>query len=74
MANATAAKVRVLFEIIVFVVVVLYFLFIDLNQFLREVISLKTLKPNFGGTRELFVQIDQNDSDRLGLSGSVIQN
>ena len=51
-----------------------YFLFIDLNQFLREVISLKTLKPNFGGTRELFVQIDQNDSDRLGISSIVIQN
>ena len=74
MANATAAEVRVLVEIIVFVVVVLYFLFIDLNQFLREVISLKTLKPNFGGTRELFVQIDQNDSDRLGISSIVIQN
>ena len=74
MANATAAEGRVLVEIIVFVVVVLYFLFIDLNQFLREVISLKTLKPNFGGTRELFVQIDQNDSDRLGISSIVIQN
>ena len=70
-ADLVKSLVKTLFCMRVFWLI--FCLLISIN-FRARSLGQKLLEPIFGGTRELFVQIDQNDSDRLGLSGSVIQN